>query len=132
MISAPRSDFVLGAFDRMDERLVAAGDEEEQALARPAEGRRQLGAILDREPARGARAGIDQAPVAGSQPRLDRDRRILHGGAGAADRCDGRKLALDQRVEDFRWLPGVEPGVALADGFGFHGGGEPELEERRI
>ena len=86
---------VLGAFDGPQQRVVPAGHQEDQPLGRPAEGRHQLGAVLHREPPRGAGAGIDQPP-AGAQPLLDRRARRVPGpGARHAPR---RRRRTDPRA----------------------------------
>ena len=54
---------VLGALDRPDHGLIAAGHQQQQALARPIEGRHQLRAVLHGEPPGGARAGVDEPPA---------------------------------------------------------------------
>jgi len=56
-------DIVLRALDAGDECAVSAGDDEANALARPGECRRQLGAVLDCHAARGAGADINDASV---------------------------------------------------------------------
>ncbi len=82
-----RARLVLGAFDRLEQRLLAAGHEQQQPLSRPAEGRRQLGAVLDGEPARGAGAGIDQAAAAGAAaPRWRAPPRSMRGARRAPPR----------------------------------------------
>ena len=43
---------------------LAAGHQQHEPIARPVEGGRQLGAVLHADPARGAGAGVDQAPAA--------------------------------------------------------------------
>jgi hypothetical protein len=53
-------DIVFGPFDARDECAFAAGDDEMQPLPRPAKRRLQLGAVLDRDPGRGAGADINQ------------------------------------------------------------------------
>ena len=64
--SASSSAFSIGA----RQRRLAAGDQQHQALRRPVEGRRQLGAVLHADAPRGAGAGIDQpaAPRAAAAP----------------------------------------------------------------
>ena len=61
---------VLGAFDRFEQRFLAARHEKKQPLRRPVERWNQLGAILDRQPPGGAGAGINE-PTAVPQPRFD-------------------------------------------------------------
>jgi hypothetical protein len=90
---------VLGAFDRLQQRVLAAGHEQQEPVARPAEGRHQLGAVLHRKASRRSGASIDQPP-AGPQPALGRKRGALDGRPGGADRRHRRKLAFDHRVQD--------------------------------
>ena len=73
---------VLGAFDGPQQRVVAAGHQQNSRSRRPAEGRHQLGAVLHREPPRRAGAGIDQPP-AGAQPLLDGERGAFSAGRAA-------------------------------------------------
>jgi hypothetical protein len=52
--------FIFRALDRAQHGLIAAGHEQQQALAWPIEGRHQLGTVLHGKPPGGAGAGIDE------------------------------------------------------------------------
>ena len=112
-------DLVLGALHRAHHGLVAAGDQQQQALRRPAEGRHQLGAILDRQAAGGAGTGVDQA-TAVPQTRFHRQRRSLECRSGRAHRGHGGELPLDHRIQDVRGVPDVDAGISWAWAFRFH------------
>ena len=56
-------NIVFSAFGAFEQRREAAGEEIEQPFVRPAEGRGQLDAVLHRDAARGAGAGIGQPPT---------------------------------------------------------------------
>ena len=105
----------------MDQRLIAAGDQQQQPLGRPAECRHQLGAILHGEPAGGSGPCIDQ-PAALDQAQLHLMGGLLDGAAGRAHRCDGGKLALDHGIQHVGGLPQIDGGIARAGTFGFDGG----------
>ena len=113
------TDLVLGAFDGLHQGFVPAGNEEQQALLRPAEGRHQLGAVLNREAARSAGPGIDQ-PAALAQPRLDRERGRFERLARGADRGDRGELPLDHGIQDVGRVPDIDPGIPGAQALGFH------------
>ena len=104
---------VLGAFDGLRHGLLAAGQQHQQALARPVERRHQLGAVLHGQPPRGAGAGIDQTAAA-AQPGLDAQRGLFDCGTHRLHRGDGRQLAFDQGLEDVLGLPEVDVRVAWA------------------
>src|SRR5438105_7256091 len=61
--------FILRTLDRLDQRLHATRDQQQQAVLRPAEGRHQFGAVLDREAAGGPRTCIDE-PAAMPEARF--------------------------------------------------------------
>ena len=115
-----RRNVVLGAFDRAHQRRLAAGDQIAETLARPAEGRMQLDAILHGKPPRRARAGIDQAaaPAKSLRCRLGRagERR-----QGVPDRVERRHLAVQHRRQRPLRRPGVGVAPALEPVLGVHG-----------
>ena len=105
---------ILGPFDGLDESALAAGQQEQDALLRPAEGRGQLGAVLSGEPTRRAGAHIDKA-AAVAQTRLGGERRPLDGAARGAHRRHRRELPLDHRLQDVGGVPRVDVGIARTD-----------------
>ena len=111
---------VLRALDRPHERRLAARDQVVQTLARPAEGRMQLDAVLDREAPRGAGAGIDQATT----PLQARRRRFGRAGERrqrVPDRDERRHLAVQHRRERLLRRPGVGVAIAIEPVLGIHG-----------
>src|SRR5205814_341119 len=89
-------DRVLGSLDRTQQRVPAAGNEQQQPLLRPTECRNELRPVLDGEPPGGAGADIDEAAgptqsFRGGQRRLEKFK------AGGPDSCHCRELTLDQR-----------------------------------
>ena len=98
---------VLGAFDRVQQRILAAGHQQQQAILRPAEGRHQLGAVLDRKPAGRSGARIDQA-AALFEPRFDGSGGALNRRADGAHGRYGRELPLDHGVQDVGRVPNVD------------------------
>ena len=70
--------FVFGILCRSQQRLLAAGHEQQQALPRPIEGRNKFGAVLDGKPARRPGADINQASA------------LLEAGLGRAGRVFNR------------------------------------------
>src|ERR1700704_1971144 len=113
------TDFILGTLDGPDHGLLAPRYQQQQSLARPAEGRHQLRPVLDSEATRRARPGIDQAALL-SQPLLDPECGLPDFRQSRPHRCDGRELAADHRLQHIRWLPEVDVGVARAWAFGVH------------
>ena len=107
------TDIVLGTFHGLRHGLVAARQQEQQALARPTERRHELGAVLHGQSPGRTRSGIDQAPVL-LEPGLHGERRLLDRRPRRPHRGDGRQLPLDHRVEDVDGLPEVDVGVAGA------------------
>ena len=107
----PGVDVVLRAFDRLDQRRIAAGDDADHHLRRRAERRRTLGRVEHAEPAAGARADVDQAS-AGAEGGLDqvhqraRSPRAPGDGAGHA-----RVLGADE-IDDLERGGGVDGGAA--------------------
>ena len=110
---------ILGALDRARHRLLAARDQQQQALRRPAEGRHQLRAILYRKPPRCPGTGIGKPP-AGAQPRLHGKRRLQQRRPRGPHRGNGGELALDHRIQDVRGLPEVDIGITRARPFCVH------------
>ena len=51
---------VFGAFNCLHHRLIASGNEQQQTLARPVEGRHEFGAILHGEPPGRSSSRVDQ------------------------------------------------------------------------
>ena len=112
---------VLGTLDRADHRGLAAGQQIDQPLVGPAEGRVQLDAVLDREPARSAGADIDQAPTlaqpggGGLRPRrVSAGQRIAH-----RDEC--RLLVVEHRRQQLLGRPAIGIAVAGEPALGVHG-----------
>ena len=60
----PLLDGILGVLDRLQQRPFAAGDQVDELVVRPVEGRGQFGAVLHADPARRAGPHIDEAPAA--------------------------------------------------------------------
>ena len=108
---ACRGVVLVRALDAGIER-EALGEHEGEPLHRPAERRAELHAVERRLAPGGAGAGIDQAPV-GLDPSAiaagrggDRRERRAHRG-------DRPRLPVEEGVENFRVVPGVEPAIAL-------------------
>src|SRR5207237_10486375 len=116
---------IFGALDGSNERLAAAGHQHQQPLLRPAEGRHQLCAVLNREASGGAGAGVGETATV-PQPRLDRERSLLERRASGPHGSDRRELALNHRLQDVAGTPGLDCVIAGAVAFGFHRfGSEP-------
>ena len=113
-------DRVLGPFDRAKQRVPAPGNEQEQPLLRPTEGWNELRAVLDRKPAGGPGADINE-PSALSQSFRGGQRCFQKREAGRADRSHRRELALDHRLGDVQRRPNVDVGISGACAFGIHG-----------
>src|SRR6516164_3984641 len=91
--------FVLGTLDGVQQRILAARHQQQQPVLRPAEGRHQFGAVLDREPAGRAGTRIDQA-AALLEPRLGGPGGPLNRRPDGAHGRDRRELPLDHGVQD--------------------------------
>lgn len=100
--------FVLGALDGPDHRFVAPGKQQKQALPRPIESRHELRAVLNRKPAGGSRARIDEPAAAIPQARLHGERRFEDLAARGPHCGDGGELSFDHRVESIARLPLVD------------------------
>jgi hypothetical protein len=79
-------DLILRALDRLGERRLAARHEQDQAFARPAEGRHQLGTVLHGQTTGGTGPDIDQAPAV-SESGFHRLRGLFERDACGADRA---------------------------------------------
>src|SRR5208337_3502940 len=81
--------------------------------------RRQLGAVLDADAARGSRAGVDEPSAFGEAPGggFARGHDI---GQGLPYRGHRRKLAFEHRVDSLETRPGVEVLEAGTELFGAH------------
>ncbi len=113
------TDLVLGTLDGLEHRLLAARDQQQQPLGRPAERRHQLGAVLHGEPPGGASAGINE-PAAVPQARLHRNGRTLERRARGAHRGHRRELALDHGIEHVPGFPDVDAGITGVRAFRLH------------
>ena len=71
-------DLIFRALDGLHHRRPAAGEQQDKPVARPAEGRHQLGAVLHGKPPGGSRPGVNEA-AAGPKPRLHRQAGPLDG-----------------------------------------------------
>src|SRR5262249_59736563 len=78
-----------------------------------------LGAVLHRQPPRGAGAGIDE-PSALLEPRLGGERRALDRGTHRPHGRHRRELTFDHRVENVGRIPDVDPGIARTGPLGLH------------
>ena len=107
------TDIVLGTFHGLRHGLVAARQQEQQALARPTESRHELGTVLDGQSTGRTRSDINQAPVL-LKAGFHGERRLLDRRPRRPHRGDGRQLPLDHRVEDVDGIPEVYVDVAWA------------------
>jgi hypothetical protein len=98
---------------------TARSHQQHEARGRPSEGRHQLGAVLHREPPRGAGAGINEAPAA-AQALLDRQRGAFERRARGVHRGDRGELTLQHRIEDVGRTPQIDRRIARAWSFGLH------------
>jgi hypothetical protein len=98
---------VLGAFDGAQQRFLAAGQQHDQPVHRPSEGRQKLCAVLHREPPRRAGTGVDET-AAVPQPRLERQRSAFESRAGRVDRGHRRELPFDHGIEHLGRFPPVD------------------------
>src|SRR5262249_54369535 len=105
---------------RLKQGVPAPGNEQEQPLLRPTEGRNELRAVLDRKPAGGSSADINE-PAAPSQALRGGQGRFQKREAGGADRSHRRELAFDQRLGDVQRRPNVDVRISWARAFGVHG-----------
>lgn len=113
------SGLILSAFGGTEQRLLAAGHQQQELLLRPIESGNQFRAVLNRQPPRRAGAGIDQ-PAALPQPHLDGCRRPVDAAEHRPDRGDGGHLTLDQGVENVARFPEVDVRIAWTGAFGLH------------
>ena len=112
-------DIVFGALICLGERAHAACHEEDHAVHRPAIGRIEFGAVLDRQAARGTRSDEDQPAI------LAKPRGGSFGGTGDGcrlrmDRGYGRHLAFEHRLHSQFGRPEVEIAVTGVERFSIH------------
>jgi hypothetical protein len=92
-------NLVFGPLYSTHHRLVAAGDKQQEPLARPAERWHQLGAILDRKATGGPRSCVYE-PATSFEPLFDAQSSAFNLRQCGSYRGHGRELPADHRFED--------------------------------
>ncbi|EEF24527.1 conserved hypothetical protein, partial [Ricinus communis] len=89
---------ILGALDRLEHGAEAAGQQRRRPFRRPGKGGKQLHAVQDAQPARGAGADVDQPPAAG-HARRHRLHRRHDAGRGRLHGLRRQRLIVEQGVD---------------------------------
>src|SRR5262249_15338462 len=89
-------------------------------LWRRAEGGNECSAVLDRQPAGGSGADVDQ-PTAVSQSFRGGERGLQKCETGGSHRGDRGELALDHRLGDVQRRPNIDIRISRARALGIHG-----------
>jgi hypothetical protein len=117
LVAAP--DLIFRALDRLHHRRPAAGKQQDKPVARPAEGRHQLGAILHGKPPGCSRPGVNEA-AASPEPWLHRQAGPFDCRQGGAHRGDGGELPADHGLQHVAGFPNIDIRKAWAGAFRFH------------